>query len=236
MSIMNEIHQIFGSKSSTDYDIMFFVDILGTTQESHEIIEKIDKEYSKIYSDKPINSNICIVKGGIVVDVFKGTADEVNNALFLTYDFHEQKYPNQITKIIERDTELKILRTARVLLSFLSRTEHRKEVKRALKSDLIQKLDVLMNIDLETITDLGTRNVKWEDYLKTMSFQLGQTLALMNGIELYTKEDISAYYPELSDMLNRKGEQLKILDYFKENFIIKVDHLYRNGLIKKLTE
>jgi len=233
---MNKTHQIFGSKSSTDYDIMFFVDVLGTTQESHEIIEKIDKEYSKIYSDKPINSNICIVKDGIVVDVFKGTADEVNNALFLTYDFHEQKHPNQITKIIERDTELKILRTARVLLSFLSRTEHRKEVKRVLKSDLIQKLDVLMNIDLETITDLGTRKVKWEDYLKTMSFQLGQTLGLMNGIELYTKEDISAYYPKLSGMLNRIGEDLETLDVFKENFIIKVDHLYRNGLIKRLKE
>ena len=86
------LHQIFGSKSSTDYDIMFFVDTLGTIQESHEIISEIDKEYSEIYSDKPVNSNICIVENGVVVDVFKGTADEVNNAMLLTYDYHEQKF------------------------------------------------------------------------------------------------------------------------------------------------
>ena len=228
--------QIFGSETSTDYDIMFFVDSIGTIQESHELIEKIDKELSTIYKDKPVNSNICVLKDGIVVDVFKGTIDEVNNAMFLTYDFHEQKFPNQITKLVERDTELKILRTARVLLSFLSRTEHRKEVKRALKSDLIQKLDVLLNIDLSEVTDLGSRNVKWKDYLKTMTFQLGQTLGLIYGIELYTKKDISAYYPELSDMLNRTGEDLQILEKFKEKFILKVDHLYRNGLIKNLKE
>lgn len=230
------IHQIFGSKSSTDYDIMFFVDTLGTTQESHEIIAEIDKEYSEIYSDKPVNSNICIVGDGVVVDVFKGTADEVNNAMLLTYDYHEQKFPNQINKSLIRDTELKILRTARVLLSFLSRTEHRPEVKRALKSDLIQKLDVLLNIDLEEITDLGSRNVEWKDYLKTMSFQLGQTLALIEGDELYSKEDISEYYPELSDMLNRTGENLQILEIYKDAFVTKVDFLYRNGLIKNLKE
>jgi len=230
------LHQIFGSKSSTDYDIMFFVDTLGTIQESHEIISEIDKEYSEIYSDKPVNSNICIVENGVVVDVFKGTADEVNNAMLLTYDYHEQKFSNQITRFLIRDTELKILRTARVLLSFLSRTEHRKEVKRALKSDLIQKLDVLLNIDLREITDLGSRNVEWKDYLKTMSFQLGQTLSLMDGVELYTKEDISDYFPGLSDMLNRKSENLEILDAYKDAFVFKVDHHYRNGLIKNLKE
>jgi len=173
MNMIEEVYQIFGSKSSTDYDIMFFVDSLGTIQESHELISKLDKMYSDIYVDKTINSNLCIIKNGIVVDVFKGTFDEVNNALYLTYSYHEQKHPLQIKRVIERDVTIKILRTARVLLSFLSRTIYRKEVKNALKSDLIEKLDVLCNIDLSGVKNLGTRNVLWEDYLKTMSFQLG---------------------------------------------------------------
>jgi len=74
---------------------------------------------------------------------------------------------------VSRDVNEKILRTARILLSFLSRTEHRKLVKVALKGDLDAKFDALSKIDLSLITDLGSRNVKWIDYLKTMSFQLG---------------------------------------------------------------
>ena len=224
--IIFENFQIFGSEDSKDYDIMVFVDEIGTKQESHERVAEFDRKLSLMFPDKPLNSNLAIIKYGVVTEVFKGTVDEVNNMLYLTYNLHEQKYPLKITRLIERDVDLKILRTARVLLSFLSRTEHRPKVKKALKSDLIEKLKVLADIDLTKILDLGSRNVKWEDYLKTMSFQLGQTLALMVGKELYTKNEIFQTFPELKTMLLREDVDLFNLEVLKNKFITDtLEHL-----------
>lgn len=229
-------HQIFGSKSSTDYDIMVFVDKITTIQESHEIVSKLDKEFSEIYSGKPTNCNLAIVgEDGTITKVFKGTSDEVNNALLETYDFHDQKFPQIIKGKISRDVNEKILRTARVLLSFLSRTEHRKIVKAALKGDLSSKLDVLSIIDLSKITDLGSRNVEWVDYIKTMSFQLGQTNALIFDTELYTKESISKYFPKLSGMLDRTREDLEYLESMKIDFVKfgRIRFSQNRGMIEK---
>lgn len=215
-----EKFQIFGSKNSIDYDIMVFVDYIGSIQDSHNRITQYDKELSLIYTDKPINSNICIISDGIVVSVFKGTADEVNNSMFLTYDLHEQQYEQQIIKLVDRDIELKMLRTSRVLLSFLSRTEHRKIIKMALKGDFIDKLNVLDQIDLSTITNLNTKNINKIDYYKTMAFQLGQTLALIDGVELYSKQDIITTFPKLKTMLLRNNDiDLNILEDYKNKFV-----------------
>jgi len=220
--IIFEDYQIYGSEDSKDYDIMIFVDKIGCIQESHERVAEFDKKLSKIYSNKSINSNLAIVTNGTVTKVFKGEISEVNNMLYLTYNLHKQKYPLKITKLIERDIDLKILRTARVLLSFLSRTSYRADIKKALNSDLMIKLKVLSDINLENIKELNTKNIKWVDYLKTMSFQLGQTLALMNGDELYTKKEIYKTFPELKSMLLREDENLFILEKLKSKFVTVV--------------
>jgi len=219
--IINEKYQIFGSHDSHDYDIMIFVNHIDSIQNSHERIYIFDKELSKIYSDKPVNSNLAIIKDGIIIEVFKGTKDEVNNALYHTYEFHVQKHPLLITQLVERNIELKMLRTARVILSFLSRTKNRKLIKESLKSNFETKLNTLSSINLTDIRDLNKKSVCWNDYLKTLSFQLGQTLSLMDGIELYTKLDIIKYFPELEIMLLRKGENLKILEEYKNKFVNK---------------
>jgi hypothetical protein len=69
----------------------------------------------------------------VVTKTYKGTVDEVNNMLYHTYDKHTQVYPNPITRTLPRDIKLKAERVLRGLLSHLSRTEHRKDVKEALK-------------------------------------------------------------------------------------------------------
>lgn len=218
--IVFEDYQLFGSSDSIDYDIMVFVDSLGTTQENHDTVTELDRKLALIYTDKHLNANLALVEYGVVTEVFKGTADEVNNMLYLTYDSHEQTSKLKITRLVERDVELKILRTARVLLSFLSRTEHRPEIKKALKSDLIEKIKVLSSIDLSIIVDLGTRNVRWNDYLKTMAFQLGQTISLMRGTELYSKKEIIKTFPDLKSMLNREEtEDLSVLEKYKDIFL-----------------
>ena len=225
MKTMKEIFQIFGSKSSEDYDVIVFVDEIPSTEQSKSLCRKFDKFLYMKFVDagmkiKKTNTNLAVIKGGVVVDVHKGTISEVNNSLYLTYDLHQQFYPNQIDFLVERnDVDLKLLRSARFILMYLSRTEHRIIVKSALKSNFIKKLKVLGDIDLSKVQDLGKRNIEWKDYLKSLSFQLAQSLSLVEGVELYTKEDLSDYFPELEPMLMRTGEDLEILEKYKKEFI-----------------
>ncbi len=221
-----EKFQIFGSKSSEDYDVMVFVDKIPSIEDAKSLCEKFDKSLYMKFVDagmeiKKLNCNLAVLKDGVVTMVHKGTSDEVNNSLYLTYDFHNQFYPNQITKLVERDVDIKIMRSARFMLMYLSRSEHRFEVKRALKSNFVKKIKTLEQIDLSNITELGEKSVDWIDYLKSMSFQIGQSLALLNGKELYSKEDIASYFPNLEDMLYRKGEDLAILENMKNEFVRK---------------
>ncbi|MCK9476543.1 MAG: hypothetical protein M0R46_11520 [Candidatus Muirbacterium halophilum] len=221
---MKKKFQIFGSTSSEDYDVMVFVDEIPITEEAKRLCEKYNKKLYMRFVDtgmpiKKLNCNLAVLKDGVVVEVFKGTSDEVNNSCFLTYDFHTQIHPNQILKTVDRDVDIKIMRSARFMLMYLSRSEHRFDVKRGLKSNFVKKIKVLENIDLTKTTDLGEKGVDWVDYLKSMSFQLGQSLALLNGIELYTKEDISSHFPSLETMLNRTGEDLLAIESMKEDFI-----------------
>jgi len=69
------------------------------------------------------------------------------------------------------------MRSARFMLMNLSRSVFRFDVKRALKSNFIKKIKTLENIDLSKKIDLGQGKLEWVDYLKSMSFQLGQSLA-----------------------------------------------------------
>lgn len=67
------------------------------------------------------------------------------------------------------------------------------------------------------------------DIYKTLSFQLGQTIALTNSVELYTKEEIMLVFPELSSMLKRESTEGKIhLERLKNEliaFCLKNKHL-----------
>jgi len=122
-------------------------------------------------------------------------------------------------KLVERDVDIKIMRSARFMLMYLTRSEYRFDVKKALKSNFIKKIKTLENIDLSTLTELGEKSVNWVDYLKSMSFQMAQSIALMDGVELYSKEDLSARFPDLECMLMRTGEDLILLEKYKNEFV-----------------
>jgi len=200
--------QLFGSKSSIDYDVMVFVDSISeSVEECKKICEMYDEEISMIlqlhdYPLKKVNSNLAVVNNGIITDIHKGMICECNNSIFLTYDNFEQIHPNQITKLVARDVDLKILRCYRILLSFLSRTFYREEVKKSLKGTLTQKIDVLININYDNI-DFGNRNGEPIDIWKALAFQVGQTLLLTKDIEAYSKEEICIHIPALSPFIMR---------------------------------
>ena len=48
---MNNKFQIFGSASSKDYDVIVFVDSLGTIQESHDAVTVFENELIKILNE-----------------------------------------------------------------------------------------------------------------------------------------------------------------------------------------
>ncbi len=214
---------IFGSEDSTDIDVFVIVDyIQNNAFYGIERCKKYDIEIAKfLKTDIKVNSNLVIIKDGIVTKVLKGTCCEANNSILDTYHLHKQYIPNPITKRVERDISLKISRTIRVLLSFISKTQYRADVKAALNNhDMNFKINVLENIDISTISDLGGKNIDMVDFMKTYAFQLGQTLALMNGKELYTKTDIGIEYPELKPFLQRvTGCDISVLNIYKNKFL-----------------
>jgi len=198
--------QIFGSKNSLDYDIMVFVDkIPNIIDDAHTVCKSYNNQLSNIYRDKVLNCNLAVLDNGRVIDVFKGTVDEVNNSLFYTYENHKQEHELLIKSVVDRDVEQKILRVCRCILSFYSRTELRSIVKPALRGDLRVKIPVLKQIDF-------TSDIKFEkkettvDIYKVIAFQFGQLFSLLDGFESdsYTKDGIVKHYPKLYNMINRK--------------------------------
>lgn len=221
--------QLFGSKSSIDYDAMVFIDsIPESVEECKDMCELFDKQITAIFDTdkyplKKVNSNLAVVKNGIITDIHKGMVCECNNSLYLTYNNFQQIHPNQIKRLVDRDVDLKILRCYRILLSFLSRTYYREEVKKALKGTLTQKIDVLLNINFEGI-DFGNRNGEPIDIWKSLAFQVGQTLLLTKGTEVYSKEEICICLPSLSVFIMRMEDYY---DYkiFKEYLTELSNHI-----------
>ena len=199
--------QYFGSGDSQDIDLVFFIETMPLTitecadkcaifSESHQML---------FVSEKKVNSNLVILRGGILTDTFKGNTDELNNALFLTYHLHQQYYPNHIKQLLPRDMDLKFLRAARSILSFLTKTAQREEIKKALRGDIFLKLEVLEKIELSDI-DWSNTKMSILDVKKSLAFQIGQTLALFCEQEVCTKTEIGLIFPQLKPYLNRELE------------------------------
>ena len=216
---------IFGSENSQDYDIIVSVDrVPQNVTEAHNICKKYNEELSKILPDKELNCNIGVFKDGELVDVFKGTVDELINCIYYTYNNHKQFYPNPILHPIKRDINEKILRVARFLITFYSRTEMRTQIKAALRGDLKLKLEVLKKIDYTKMTEFTGKNEKEEDIYKVTAFQFGQVFSLIDGHEpeSYTKNGIIKNYPDLSNLLNRgtiANNDLVVLNKYMKRFI-----------------
>lgn len=190
------IRYIHGSEDSTDVDIHYVFDKLPDLTECKRFCSE----------DKNENRNIIVINDGIVTECYKGTTDEVNNGLFHTYQFHNQEYPLLINRTIPRIKPLKYVRAVRGILSHLSKSQYRKEIKNALKSDWITRLYTLSCIDLSTIVFNSLQNnMSGSDILKLIAFQIGQCLGLYyNDGEFYTKSEIANEYYDLKKFLYRK--------------------------------
>lgn len=198
------VYQIFGSENSLDLDLVFFIEEMPETiAEKLSLTKELSQSIILFFPEKEINANLAVQRNGHLVGVYKGTTDELNNALFYTYQNHHQKFGNQITKLLVRDVDLKFLRSARMILSFLSKTEYRSMIKSSLKGDLDEKIQALEKIDLEQLSSFG-KNTNLLDIQKSIAFQLGQAISLHEGKELYTKNEIANAFPDLKKYLSRE--------------------------------
>ncbi len=215
------VKYIHGSGDSTDNDVIYVVDKLPSLQDCKRFCSNQDNPNE--------NRNICVIYGGEVVQCYKGTPDEVNNAVYLTYKLHKQEYPLLITHLVPRDLTAKCMRAVRIILSHLSRSQYRAEVKHALVSDWETRLKTLEDINLETIDfEHLNNNMTREDILKTIAFQIGQTTQLCAHQELYTKAEIAENFGLLEEFLYRDpNSNIHYLENCKKYFLQCI-----RGLIK----
>lgn len=229
--------QVFGSKDSKDIDVLVFMESLPPTETSKKLCVKYRNDIKEIYLknniilEREIDVNLGVLNNGVLESVFKGSYDEVNNSLLYTYNYHGilQLYPQQITSPLKRDVTLKMLRSSRIILSLLSRTIHRNKIKKALKSDFSTQIELLKNIDLSKITDFGNKNGSNEDIYKKLVFQMGQTLALSSGFDIYSKSSISGMFPSISKLMNRESlnfNDLNALELLKFRYANKMSDFF----------
>ena len=201
---------IHGSEDSTDIDVHYVFDEMPSYQECKKFC----------VADKSENRNIITIKNGIVTGCYKGTVDEINNALIETYPLHKQEYPLLVEHKVERDKTLKYIRAVRIILSYLSHTIYRKQIKSALKGTWKERINTLEEIDLTKIDfdSLGKHNNKL-DVLKIIAFQIGQCWGLMDDVEHYTKYTIAQDYPYLKRYLYRKETEVTGLNIDLHMFV-----------------
>lgn len=211
---------VHGSEDSLDEDVVYVVDHMPET------IEEC-KEFCSAPERADENANMCEIKDGHVVRVFKGTPDELNNSLKRTYWLHRQEDELLVTESVARNVPLKICRVVRSILSHLSRTEYREDIKAALRGLFRHRLDVLRKIELEKVDFTGDiKNMSGKDVLKVIAFQLGQVYGLLECVELFTKREIANEYPVLEDFLYRREYcNVGALDAFKNDVIAKIEEI-----------
>jgi hypothetical protein len=214
-------HYRFGSANSKDIDVLFEYD--NIPDDNNEAIN-ICKALAAEYYNNCANVNLMTIKNGIVVNTItsKSTIDGLNNSLFTTYSNHTQSFPNPINRNVERNIVLNVYRCIRVILSFLSRTKYRTEIKSCLRGhySFQSKLDILHSVDFTKLDGFNRKYTSDLDIWKTIPFYVGQSLSLLEGIEIYTKDDLVKYHPYFKRFIYR--EPIGILDKNVLNYRTKL--------------
>jgi len=226
----NNTYELFGSADSLDLDIVFFTQKLGAIQENLELTKSLATYLElDVRKGKKINANLASLSHGTVSDVYKGTGDELNNALLATYNLHPQQHELLIKRTLARDKELKLLRTMRKILSSFSRTVHRQKIKSALKNGFPAQLIFLKNNDLTNDEALAIQHQP--DIWKIIIFAIAQVLALEQENELYTKKAIAIFFPELESIIYRHPKpDRKVLRRYLNQFIEIAEYYVSNGM------
>lgn len=198
----------FGSKDSRDIDILIdHFDCKGEESDK-DLIESLKKLHPEIEKEK-WQINIIKIEDAFVIKSIpsKGSADSVNNSLFETYHLHKQNHPFPLKGLVERCRILALVKCLRAVLTSFAKysapTYYETTIRPIIKSKLFKDwIDLLDKIDFNELQ--FDNDVIKKNQLKSLAFHIGQTISLINNIEIYTKQELVYWHPELSNLIKRE--------------------------------
>lgn len=199
---------IHGSEDSTDCDVIYIVDKVPSPRKAPLFCTDNQDE----------NRNIAVIEDGRILWCYKGFPDEVNNALLATYPLHSQEDMLLVRKRAARDLPIKLLSVLRKIIMEFRHTSLKPEARLSLRSGYDERVKMLRSTDLRTLL-WNISELDQMERRKSMAFQLGQAIALNDGIELYTKKDIAGYIPDLEPYLYRHPCSMDVLEKEKKVFL-----------------
>ena len=213
---------IHGSANSTDLDVLYFVKDPKQFP-SFQACTLFCRNSDELVDGKTVNRNICLIEDHVISKIFKGNEDEANNAMLRTFPLHQQVFENPVQFNVERVVMLKTVRAFRALLTWFTKNKnHRLKIKEALRSfdfsTYRHVVEHLIDISNESFHSL----IYSKDAVKSLAFQLGQTLSLIRGTEVYTKNEIAEAFPDLKPMLMREDfntETFAVLEKYKKELV-----------------
>jgi hypothetical protein len=229
---MNFEYYIFGSKDSIDIDVLIVHPDSKGLEIDNLLIKQIKSDYSETSN---WNINIIQINGGIVINSIpsKGSPDSVHNSLYETYELHQQKYPFPLKTKLERNIPFAIEKCLISIFTFYKKTKHHefyksipKEFKNG-QANIVDRLSFLEKIDFKILP--YEEEIQNMNAYKSLAFHVGQTISLINGIEIYTKQKLISFHPDLEmliyrinieqrDNINKKIIELKNLIIENLNF------------------
>ncbi|ARS38255.1 hypothetical protein CA265_00550 [Sphingobacteriaceae bacterium GW460-11-11-14-LB5] len=196
----------FGSASSNDIDILIDHPQALGAESDKELYQNLKRKFPEIAH---WDINIIQIDNGKITKSIpsKGSIDAVHNSLADTYALHKQAHAFPLIGRQKRNILLAIIKCTKTLLTIFKITKRKEYYKHDLRPIVIngnfeQILNKINQLNFsESLFDDPQRNL---DTYKSLIFRVGQTISLINGIEVYTKEDFKKYYPDLANIIDRK--------------------------------
>ncbi|MDJ1502320.1 hypothetical protein [Xanthocytophaga agilis] len=208
-------YYFFGSANSLDKDVLLECEHIPDKQTSQEWINAYRQHHHVSW-----NINLITIQDGVIVNTIpsKSTIDGLNNALFDTYRLHIQAYPLPVTHKVKRHLLLNIYRCIRTVLTFCTRTQYRSVIRPTLNGihPFFHKLDSLELLDFTTLTSFDAKYTNDIDIWKTIPFYIGQTLALLDGVEIYTKDALVDSFPQFTNFIYRQPLTSEDIAYLQQ--------------------
>lgn len=218
-------HYVFGSKNSHDIDVLIEFPGIDGSDKDLQLIDQIKEKYSFIQS---WNINLIEIQDGIIVKTIdsKGYPDSVNNSLYETYHLHKQSHPFPLKRTVERNVNLAIQKCILSIFLFFKNTNldsFYNQIPKQVKKDeslILERIKWLERIDFRKVP-FDDHNMNIEKY-KKIAFHIGQTISLMDNIEIYTKSDLVYYHHDLSSLIKRERDinlesaHAKLLEFIRK--------------------
>lgn len=193
---------VFGCPESCDIDVAIIVTNENDLSKIVDITSLENQLYELGYDiTQKIDINVVHIKNSNFVNATKG-CKETQNIIYMTYDYHRQKYPNPFNKCVENDSieysgKKKIMTIAKFILDYLEsllsvekysiERNNKKQVYKNQESRLKYARHIVSEIEV-----LDTCNFK--DAFKSLTMKIIQLHLLQTNRYEYTKRKMAQIY------------------------------------------